>query len=235
MKLSVIAESATRFDEIVHGWGISLLIGDNLLMDTFGRPSTLKKNLKSMRVGVENIKQILITHEHNDHINGLWYLLEKNPSATVYICPSFSKECKDRINSLGSNYIELDKITKITECIYSTGEMTGTFREKPIAEQSLIIVNNNITVISGCAHTEITMVIKKAIEHFNLPVGSVIGGFHLHDKDDAYIKRTIGIFKDLQVRQVAPCHCTGKKAVALFKNEYKDKCKRIKSGIHLDI
>jgi len=45
----------------------------------------------------------------------------------------------------------------------------------------------------------------------------VMGGFHLGDKSAREVETVIAELKRLGVRQVAPSHCTGEKAIEQFK------------------
>jgi 7,8-dihydropterin-6-yl-methyl-4-(beta-D-ribofuranosyl)aminobenzene 5'-phosphate synthase len=53
-------------------------------------------------------------------------------------------------------------------------------------------------------------------------VALVMGGFHLGSASRRQVKRIIADFHDLGVRQVAPCHCTGDRAIQVFAEEYGD-------------
>jgi 7,8-dihydropterin-6-yl-methyl-4-(beta-D-ribofuranosyl)aminobenzene 5'-phosphate synthase len=48
----------------------------------------------------------------------------------------------------------------------------------------------------------------------------VLGGFHLGGKREAEIDAILTDFRRLEVEQVAPCHCTGDQAIAMFAAEY---------------
>jgi 7,8-dihydropterin-6-yl-methyl-4-(beta-D-ribofuranosyl)aminobenzene 5'-phosphate synthase len=48
----------------------------------------------------------------------------------------------------------------------------------------------------------------------------VIGGWHLASAAEREIKEIIDAFQKMGVERVAPCHCTGDRAMALFKREY---------------
>ena len=48
----------------------------------------------------------------------------------------------------------------------------------------------------------------------------VMSGFHLRGDNRTELKAMISRFKDLGVKYVGPCHCTGEAAKELFKEEY---------------
>jgi 7,8-dihydropterin-6-yl-methyl-4-(beta-D-ribofuranosyl)aminobenzene 5'-phosphate synthase len=48
----------------------------------------------------------------------------------------------------------------------------------------------------------------------------VLGGFHLEGKREVEIDAILTAFRRLEVEQVAPSHCTGDPAIAMFAAEY---------------
>ncbi|HHV81970.1 TPA: MBL fold metallo-hydrolase [bacterium] len=40
----------------------------------------LKKNFSSLNIDIKRLKYIVISHEHQDHAGGLWYVLSENPA-----------------------------------------------------------------------------------------------------------------------------------------------------------
>jgi 7,8-dihydropterin-6-yl-methyl-4-(beta-D-ribofuranosyl)aminobenzene 5'-phosphate synthase len=49
-----------------------------------------------------------------------------------------------------------------------------------------------------------------------------LGGFHLGSSSTGSIDGIIADFQELGVQKVAPCHCTGDKAIALFREAYRE-------------
>ena len=78
MDIKLLAEGHTKWDRFIRNWGISFLIDDDVLFDTFGR--------RKLKVDATKIKHIIISHEHWDHISGLWAILKINNAVTVYVC-----------------------------------------------------------------------------------------------------------------------------------------------------
>ena len=63
---------------------------------------------------------------------------------------------------------------------------------------------------------------ERAKTYLGKNVYLVMGGFHLRSKSDADIRAIIRRLKALGVKKVAPSHCTGDKAIRMFRHEWAD-------------
>jgi len=218
MDIKLLAEGHTKWDRFIRNWGISFLIDDDILFDTFGKPSVLFRNMKKQNVDIFKIKHIIISHEHWDHINGLWKILKLNNNLTVYICQHTPEAIKTKIKSFGAKIQEIDGQFKIKENVFSIGEMPSNY--DGIYEQALCLkTEKGLVVLTGCAHPEIVQIIEKVKQQFgyNKNIYEVIGGFHLKDSSLQEIKNVVATLKSMDIKKFAPLHCTGKTAVDLFK------------------
>ncbi len=235
MEIRIIAEASTKLQRLFVGWGVSFLIDNDLLFDTFSSGEILKRNFEKLKITPKSFRHVVISHEHWDHYGGLWYILENNPELKVYICANFSQEFKSKIKKFNTTIVEVKDFTEIKPNIFTTGEIIGEYNEKPLPEQSLVIRDKKITIITGCSHPGIIKIIKKVKEKFSEPVQLVLGGFHLIDKSISEILQIVDEFKNLEVEKVAPCHCTGYKATKIFQKEFKKDFIKIKTGSKLII
>ncbi|KPL11436.1 MBL fold metallo-hydrolase, partial [candidate division TA06 bacterium SM1_40] len=113
---------------------------------------------------------------------------------------------------------EVDPHAKICENVYSTGEL-GT----RVKEQALIIhTARGLIVMTGCAHPGIVHVVERAKDLIGEDVLLVIGGFHLGPASSAEIEGIVASIRELGVRYIAPCHCSGDAARELFHDEYEE-------------
>jgi 7,8-dihydropterin-6-yl-methyl-4-(beta-D-ribofuranosyl)aminobenzene 5'-phosphate synthase len=133
-----------------------------------------------------------------------------------YIPDSFPQEFEQRVKKYGAEVVRVDASLEIDRGIYSTGEM-----DHGIKEQSLIInTSKGMTLITGCAHPGIIEIIKQAKTVARKDIYMVIGGWHLSSVGEREIKGIIEAFLRMGIQKVAPCHCTGDRALAMFKREY---------------
>ena len=208
--------------ELKTAWGFGLIIetpNEKILFDTGGDSKILLNNMKKLGIAPKSIDKIVISHIHGDHVGGLEGFLKENSKVTVFIPSSFPDSIRNMIKNYGADFIEVSDPIKISDFIFSTGELYG-----PPKEQSLVINSKKgLIVITGCAHPGIVNIVKKAKEMFpKEKVYLVLGGFHLLRASDSELKGIIENFKKLGVQKVAPCHCSGNRCRELFKKEYQN-------------
>lgn len=199
-------------------WGFSAFVEykDSVtLFDTGGDSPTLLRNMQVLTFDPASIDRIVISHIHNDHIGGLDGLLNLEIHPTVYLLSSFPDSVKQRFSQI-TNVVEVTERQAFTDDLFTTGQMnTG------IPEQALVIKTaKGLVVITGCAHPGVAQMVQKAKELCGDPVHLVMGGFHLRDKSTAEIETIIAAFRQMGVEKVAPSHCTGDRAIAMFEKEY---------------
>jgi len=113
----------------------------------------------------------------------------------------------------------------------TTGEIQGR-----IVEQSLAVTTEQgLVVVTGCAHPGIVEVVRRARQMGGDEVCLVLGGFHLASASEGRIAAILASFRELGVRRVAPCHCTGKGAMRMFAAEYGEDFIKAGVGLILDV
>ena len=169
--------------------------------------------MEKLNIKPSSIKKVVISHIHGDHTGGLGGFLEKNSNVTVFIPSSFPESIKNMIVQKGAKFVEISTFAKISDSVYTTGQLLG-----PPQEQSLIIDSGKgLIVITGCAHPGIVNIVKEAKRMMKKDkVYLVVGGFH--HPPISCVKE----FRKLQVEKVAPSHCTGDLVREAFRKEYKE-------------
>jgi 7,8-dihydropterin-6-yl-methyl-4-(beta-D-ribofuranosyl)aminobenzene 5'-phosphate synthase len=215
-------------------WGFSCLIEGTektILFDTGTQPQILMHNVNFLNVDLSKVNQIVISHNHGDHTGGLSAVLERNHDVTVYIPISFPSEFVLRVEKLKAKAQTVDKPLEICRNVYLTGEMGDA-----IKEQSLIIdTSKGLIIVTGCSHPGIVNILKHAKQILDRPIYLVFGGFHLMDKSDAELQKVLESFKELKVEKCGATHCTGDKAIAMFKKAFGENYVPMGTGKILEI
>ena len=217
--LTVLYDNYTSRNGLISSNGFSCLIkGTNktVLFDTGGDGKILLHNIKKLKVFPESVDVVVISHDHEDHTGGLLSFLSLNDDVSIYLPSILPDDLNQQITSYDAKTHLVVKPYKICNGLFSTGVMGNRTKE-----QALIINSKRgLILITGCAHPGIINIIEKAMKMFNKRVLFVFGGFHLKGKSDDAIKAVIGRFVSLGVKKVGGSHCTGRRAMQLFKAKY---------------
>ncbi len=118
----------------------------------------------------------------------------------------------------------------------------GTYRQDDfLHEQNLIIEENGKTVlIAGCAHRGIVNIVKRAAEYIGKMPDVVIGGFHLHSREESHCETTERIQQLGEIllqtgAQYYTCHCTGVKAFEILESIMGEQMHYLSTGQTLNI
>lgn len=209
-------------------WGFSAYItykDVNILFDSGGSGPLLLANLAALKIPPSGIQNVVLSHEHSDHTGGLQALLNVGAHPNLYIPPSFSERLKALFRNQ-AKMIEVSPGMSIVEGIYSLGEMPG-----PPPEQGLVIdTAEGLVLIAGCAHPGVDKMVLEIKRQYQKEIYLVLGGFHLGSASDARINQTIKVFQQAGVKHVAPCHCTGDRAIGMFRNAFGEDFIRVGVG-----
>lgn len=202
-----------------------------ILLDTGGDSKVLMHNIDHFNVDLSQVEQIVITHNHWDHSGGLFEVMEKNNDVPVYLPISFPYAFIRRVEGKGAKVISIDEPIELCENVFLTGEMGDRTKE-----QSLIIDSRKgLVIITGCSHQGIVNILKLAKKLFDKKIYLVFGGFHLGGKKDSELQEILSDFKELGVVKCGATHCTGEKAISMFKEAYGENYVAIGTGRILKI
>lgn len=103
-------------------------------------------------------------------------------------------------------------------------EVDGRLEVDPFLDDQAIAFNvkgKGTVVVTGCAHSGVV----NTLEYVKKILGgeevyAVIGGFHLNDAPQEKLKNTVDALRAANPRMIVPCHCTGRDAVYLLREEF---------------
>ncbi len=133
-------------------WGFAAIVevdGRRILFDTGARPDTALKNAKELGVDLANVQDVILSHNHSDHTNGLMTLRREfaktNPTALsrahvgkgiFWSRPSNSGEknvmvsIKPEYEASGGAFIEYDGPKEILPGVWLTGPVPRVHPER---------------------------------------------------------------------------------------------------------
>lgn len=207
-------------------WGLSVWIASgsrHLLFDTGGDASILRENLHNARLDPALLSTVLLSHDHWDHRNGLDWLLGTTAFVPEVIVP-------DEVREAYATTFPAARIRGATDAmeiapgIWTTGSLPTTYKGNPLYEQALVIVRNDrLYLITGCSHPGIGPIVEKVNQLFpGKSIALVAGGFHLGPVSREETGNLTEAFHREGVEKIAPSHCTGEEAIALFRQEWGD-------------
>ncbi|MBS3813588.1 MBL fold metallo-hydrolase [Candidatus Bipolaricaulota bacterium] len=224
LRITGIYDNYSSSDELVPGWGFSVLLelaGKKFLFDTGADVAILAQNMEELGVKPKELETVILSHPHCDHVGGLSTVLKRNSNLSVVLTDSFPDPLKKKIVNYGADLVTISDCQQISEGLLSTGEMDGRYRDIWVPEQSLFVnTRRGPVVIAGCAHPGIDNVVERAIMITGESPYLVLGGFHLGGASPEKVQDIIEKFKVNGIQKVAPSHCTGKRAEEAFKKEY---------------
>ncbi len=234
VKFTILYDNYVFQKDTKSDWGFSCLVEGmekTILFDTGTKSEILFHNIDQLKVDLDKVEQVVISHIHYDHTGGLAAVLDKNHDVRVYLPLSFPYEFIRRVENKRAQVISVHEPVKICRHVYSTGEMGDR-----IKEQSLIInTNKGLIIVTGCSHQGIVNILKRAKDLFDREIYLVFGGFHLGAKSDEELKEIIKSFKEIGVLKCGATHCTGDRAIELFKEAYGEKYIPMGTGKVLEI
>lgn len=221
MYVTIVYNNVVADPALSGAWGMACVVqgaSQTILFDTGGDGPTLLSNMEAMGMGEDEIDAIVLSHNHGDHTGGLWDVLARNASVTVYVPASFPSGVCKRIEGTGANVERVREPAQIAPGIFTTGEVGNG-----IGEQALVITSGRgLFVITGCSHPGVDRMAERAAKAFDTGIYAVTGGFHLGGASTGEITEIIEALKRLGVQRIGPSHCTGERAMELFEEAWGD-------------
>jgi 7,8-dihydropterin-6-yl-methyl-4-(beta-D-ribofuranosyl)aminobenzene 5'-phosphate synthase len=239
--------------------------GKRILFDTGNDAELFARNVTALGIDLTRLDFAVISHRHGDHTDGLRHLLAVNPRVTIYTpddeyfggsvpkaffqrtvtsLPARMRYFGGRVPATvghGTPWREARFVQVSSELEVAPGMRVvrnvaaeGSFASLP--ELSLVIDGpEGQFVVVGCSHPGIETILRSTGAP-RRPVDLVVGGLHLVTASDAEIERVLGVLRtDMQVKRMAPAHCTGEPGFAALLREYGDRYLYAGAGSVVDL
>ena len=208
-----------------------------ILFDT-GQTGAFIQNARKIGLDIADIDILVLSHGHFDHTGGLYPFLEINSKAKVLVKRNiFIPKYSGKTRFIGTIYKEemlsdrlvwVDSITEIEKNIFIVPDIKihnsidthykglnrwngKSFYTDEFDDELFMVIKQDekINIITACSHKGITNICSTATETFRLPVGMILGGFHMKDCSlEQYVQIT-HFFRMLHPESIGVCHCTG--------------------------
>lgn len=150
--LKVTVLSTMLADSGFGEWGFAALVegdGHRVLVDTGAHPDTVLRNMQELHVDLSDVKEVVLTHHHWDHVRGLMTLrremIKKSPSALsvvhvargiFYSRPGENGESNDMVamkkdyEGTGGRFVEHDGPSEIFPGAWLSGPVPRKYPER---------------------------------------------------------------------------------------------------------
>jgi 7,8-dihydropterin-6-yl-methyl-4-(beta-D-ribofuranosyl)aminobenzene 5'-phosphate synthase len=215
VRITVAYDNVPHAPGLTTAWGFAAVVEagpETVLFDTGGAGPTLLANLRRLGIAPESVGTVVLSHLHGDHVGGLDDFLARRPGVTVYVPRSFPAAFRRGVESRGARVETVGAARRLLGNLHSTGELGDG-----VEEQALIVDDPaGLIVITGCAHPGIVEIARAARAYLGKEIYLLMGGFHLRGRSEGDLRAIVAALRASGVRHVAPSHCTGDAAIALF-------------------
>ncbi len=223
MKITILSENSVYPEaakKCKAEWGLSAYLefnGKKILFDT-GASNLFQENAKNLKIDLEELDYIVLSHFHWDHSRGLQYLnfdqkkkLITHPEVPDKVEGIIAIIMKARFDlATQSAPIEFEKdVFFLGEIPRVTSFEKGRYKKDKMLDDTAIAVKTKkgTVVITGCSHSGICNICEQAKKVTNQPLYGVIGGFHLAEDKPEAVEGTIDYLKNENVQKIFPMHC----------------------------
>ena len=147
-------------DTHIGEWGFSAMIeadGQRILFDTGSREKTVIQNAKELKINLDNIDNVFLSHNHKDHTGGLINLKLNHPTSfsnahigegIFYSRPNSSGNDhyilnnKNTLDELGINFKTHQNPSQVMPGLWTTGQIPRKYDEKNWSELGKMVDSN---------------------------------------------------------------------------------------------
>lgn len=220
LRITVLFNNVPYRPGLVQGEGFSCLaegLEKTILFDTGANGRVLLDNMRRLAVDPQEIASVFLSHMHGDHTGGLEALIAGRPGVEVIVPAEFPAAYRQALAGRGAEVTTVTAGGRLMDRVYSTGGLG----RNGIVEQSMIVETpRGLVVITGCAHPGIVRIAKTAERLTGKKIHLLMGGFHLGRASQMHIQTIISRLQSMGVQKVAPSHCTGERAVEMFRQAW---------------
>jgi 7,8-dihydropterin-6-yl-methyl-4-(beta-D-ribofuranosyl)aminobenzene 5'-phosphate synthase len=247
-----------------HGLSLYIEMDQRRILFDTGQSGRFMENAEVLGIDLSAVDTVVLSHGHYDHTGGLEAFCRMNDKANIYVKEGFfAPKYKNKTRFIGTPYnpgLFDSRIRVVKENIelfqdfflISVIPLKNTwdthfqnffiqsdagFSEDTFSDEQFIAYKSGdkINIISACSHRGISNMIDSAIAYFDLPVGLVLGGFHIKDSSADFIGKLSGKLLEYKIGRIGACHCTGIDPYSVLKNAFKTNVFYYSTGNEIEI
>ena len=142
----------------------------------------------------------------------------------------------DGIRLLGHTTPDLEKLGRM-EKMYLKQGFLRYIPDDFSHEQSLIFeTDDGVVVFNSCSHAGADNIVNEAAQVYpGKKILAMIGGFHLFNKSDEYVRAFARRLEEAGALHIYTGHCTGQKAWNILHEELGDKVHALSTGLVFEL
>ena len=233
-----------------HGLSVYIETENRKILFDTGQSGLFLQNAQTLGIAMEDINALVLSHGHYDHTGGLYPFLKKNTKAKVYakkdiFIPKyhghnhFIGTPKNEI-LLKDRLVEVDSVTEIADNVFImphitlcnptdthfkgfTKKVDNGFVADEFDDELFLVIKQDeqINILTACSHRGITNICTTAADHFKLPLGLILGGFHMMKCTAEQYAHVTNYFRLHEPKAIGVCHCSGVEQYANLKHDCK--------------
>ena len=231
-------------------------VDSRFLMDVGPGSDIALRNADIIDMDMKKIDLIMLSHGHYDHTGALLQVLKYIDHSIPVIAhpnvfsPKFAYKPaltpigiefdQPAIKAAGGELLLTRDSIALLNGVLSSGEILrktyfentkgfwtveyNNFIDDTVSDDQALFINvrnKGLVILTGCAHSGIINTVRQAIR---------VTGFHLEQANDERIQKSIKELKEIDLKRIYPCHCTGKKAISQLAKSFGDFCIPINTG-----
>ena len=220
LEIRILFDNTAANKDYLRSWGFSALIdfrGKRILFDSGGDPILLLEHMEKMKIDPKSIDEAFISHHHDDHRRGIYWVFEKNPKMKVHFLDTFGIEAFKAADQVKMKPNRVKEAFELMPGVYSTGPIDGL----PPEQALLLETSQGLVMLVGCSHPGIVKMVEAAQKQRNKDsIRMLVGGFHLLKSEPEDIRKVVQRLDELKVKVVVPAHCTGDLATDMLKSTF---------------
>ncbi|MBM3995840.1 MAG: MBL fold metallo-hydrolase [Planctomycetes bacterium] len=220
LEIRILFDNMAANKDYLRSWGFSALIdfrGKRILFDSGSDPILLLEHMDKMKIDPKSIDEAFISHHHDDHRRGIYWVFEKNPAMKVHFLDSFGIEAFHAADQVKMKPNRVKGPFELMPGVYSTGPIDGL----PPEQALLLETSQGLVMIVGCSHPGIVKMVEAAQKQRKKDsIRVLLGGFHLLKTQADEIRKVVNRLDELKVKIVIPAHCTGDAATEILQSAF---------------